>query len=64
MRIGFDRAGPSADDAPLGAPADRARQVQQRAGGRSAGQDEPAQRRQLRLEPIDRLLERLDVGRR
>jgi hypothetical protein len=36
--------------------------VQQRARRRSARQDEPAERRQLTLEPIDRLLEALDVG--
>ena len=60
--IGSTAPGPSADDAALGAAADGPRQVQQRAGRRSAGQDEPAQRRQFGFEPIDRLLEALDVG--
>ncbi len=58
----LDRAGPERDHAPLGATADGARQVQQRARRRSARQNEPAQRRQLCLETIDRLLEPLDVG--
>ena len=47
--------------AALGAPADRARDVERGAGRRAAGEDEAAQRRQLGLEPIDQLLEPDDV---
>ena len=51
------RPAPSSDDPALGAAADGARQVERRAGRRAAGQDEPPERRQLRLEPVDPLLE-------
>jgi hypothetical protein len=36
--------------------------VEQRSRERAARQDEPAKRRQLAFQPIDRLLETLDVG--
>ena len=48
-------------DAALGAAADRPRDVERGAGRRAAGQDEPPQRRQLVLEPIDQPLEPRDV---
>ena len=60
----LDRVRAQRDDPPLGAAADRAGEVQQRARGAAAGQDEPAQRRQFRLETDRSLLEPLDVGRR
>ena len=50
------------DDAALGSATDGARDVQGGAGGRAARENEAAQRRQLGLEPIDQLLEPLDVG--
>ena len=50
---GLDRAGAERDASALGAAADRAREVQRAPAGDAAGEDEPAQRRQLGLEPID-----------
>ena len=48
-------------DAALRAAADRPRNVKRRAGGRAAGEDEAAERRQLPFEPIDQTLEPDDV---
>ena len=50
-------------DGALSAAADRARQMQERAGRAPAGQDEPAKWRKSRLEPVDGLLESRDVIR-
>ncbi len=47
---------------PLGAAADRARKVERGARLGAAGQDEVRQRREGHLEPIDELLEALDIG--
>ncbi len=49
-------------DRPLGPAADGARKVKQRAGTASSWKDEPAKRRQLRLEPIDPVLDASHVG--
>jgi len=49
-------------DRPLGTPADRAAQMQERARGTAARQDEPPQRRQFGFGLIDPILEALDVG--
>ena len=48
--------------APLGTPADGACDMQRRPSRGAARQNEPAQRRQLRFEPIDQLFEPLDVS--
>ena len=45
----------------LGAAADRARKVKRGARLDAAGQDEVRQRREVGLEPIDELLEALDI---
>jgi len=47
---------------PLGAAADRARKVERGASLGTAGQDEVRQRREGHLEPIDELLEAIDIG--
>ena len=62
---GFDGIRTERDDAPLGAAADRSRQMKQRAGRRPAGKNKPAQRRQRVFEPVDGLFEALDgrIGR-
>ena len=49
------------DDHPLGAPADRAREMQIGRGGRSAGQHEGAQRRQLGIERVDLVFQPLHL---
>ena len=61
-QMGLDRIRAKAHDRSLGAAAYRARDVQHGAGAVAAGQNEPAQRRQLGLEPVDPALEALDVG--
>jgi hypothetical protein len=50
------------DHPPLGAPADRPREVKRGAWRGAAGQDEMRQRRQVGLEPIDELLEPFDIS--
>src|SRR5438477_179487 len=54
------------DDEPLGAPADRSREVEMGGGRRAARQDEGPKRRQLLVERVDLLLEPrdLDLGHR
>ena len=47
---------------PLGAAADRPRDVERGAGRGAAGQDEVRQRRQFGLEPIDERFEPRDIG--
>jgi A/G-specific adenine glycosylase len=49
------------DDAPFGAPADRARHVQRGAGPGTAGKDEAPQRRQLTIQQIYPSLEPADI---
>ena len=49
------------DDAALGAPADRAGEVEGGGRARPAGEDEAPQRGQLGLERVDPALERVDV---
>ena len=62
ITIGSTASATKAHDAPLRAAADRSAHVQQRTRQRPARQDEPAQRLELGLEAIDRLLQALDVG--
>ena len=57
----LDGIGAKADDAAFGAATHRPREMQQRAGRRSARENEPPQRRQLRFEAIDRGFEQLDL---
>ena len=47
---------------PFGTAADRPRQCSARARLDAAGENEVRERRQLALEPIDQLLEPLDIG--
>src|SRR6266851_8742177 len=49
-------------DPALGAAANGASNVQRRASGRAAGEDEATEGRQLLLEPIDQVLETIDLG--
>ncbi len=58
---GVGRSRAEADYTPLGAATDRPRQMQQRPGRRSARQNEAPQRRELRLQAIDRLFELVDL---
>jgi A/G-specific adenine glycosylase len=50
------------DDPALRAPADGARHMQRGAGRRTTGEDEPPERRQLRLQAVDQGLQPFDVG--
>ena len=60
-RSGSTASATERDDRALGAAADRPRDVQRGAGRRAAGEDEPPQRRQLRLERVDPAFEPGDV---
>src|SRR5579871_1097925 len=53
---------PQRDGEALGAAADRPRELQPRAGKRSAGMDEVRQRREIALGLVDGALQRVDVG--
>ena len=57
----LDGIGAQPDHAALGTATDSPGEVQERARRRPTGQNEPSQRRQLRFEAIDRLLEQLDL---